>query len=78
LLAKAPAQITLAEIVHAIDQPPPPGPSALGGLHATPIVQVVSDALQGAQELEQIRLAEVTLEELVKQYHQRSEIAYQI
>ena len=78
LLTRSPAQISLAEIVHAIDQPPPAGPAALGGLHATPIVQVLSDALHEAQEREQRRLAEVTLEELVKQYHQRSEIAYQI
>jgi Rrf2 family protein len=77
-LAKPPAQISLAEIIHAIDQPPPPAPSALNGLYATPIVQVLSDALQDAQDREQRRLAEITLEELVKQYHQRTEMAYQI
>jgi Rrf2 family protein len=78
LLAKPPAQISLAEIVHAIDQAPPPAPAALSGLHGTNIVQVVSSVLQEAQDREQIRLAEVSLEELVKQNHQRSEISYQI
>jgi Rrf2 family protein len=78
LLSKPPGQISLADIVHAIDQPPPPAPSALSGLYSTTIVQVVSDFLQEAQDREQRRLAEVTLEELVKQNHQRSELAYQI
>jgi Rrf2 family protein len=78
LLAKPPAQISLADIVHAIDQPPPPAPAALSGLYATNIVQVVSGVLQEAQDREQVRLAEVTLEELVKQTHERSEISYQI
>lgn len=78
LLAKAPALITLADIVHAIDQPPPPAPSALSGLYGTPVVQVVSGVLQEAQDREQSRLAEITLEELVKQTQQRSDISYQI
>ena len=78
LLAQPPSEISLADIVHAIDQPPPPAPSALSGLYATTVVQIVSDSLQGAQDREQLRLAEITLEELVKQNHQRSEIAYQI
>jgi Rrf2 family cysteine metabolism transcriptional repressor len=75
LLAKPPSEISLAEIVHAIDQPPPPAPSALSGLYSTTIVQVVSDALQEAQDREQRRLAEITLDELVRQAHQRSEIS---
>jgi Rrf2 family transcriptional regulator, cysteine metabolism repressor len=78
LLAKPPGQITLADIVHAIDQPPPPAPSALSGLYSTPVVQVVSAVLQEAQDREQKHLAEITLEELVKQAHHRSEISYQI
>ncbi len=77
-LTRAPGQVSLAEIVHAIDQPPPPGPSALSGLYATTIVQVLSDALQESADREQRRLGEITLEELVKQHHQRSEISYQI
>src|SRR5436309_13350850 len=67
LLAKPPGQISLADIVHAIDQPPPPAPSALSGLFATSIVSIVSAVLQDAQDREQARLAEITLEELVRQ-----------
>ena len=78
LLAKPAAQISLADIVHAIDQPPPPAPSALSGLYTTDIVQVVSAMLQEAQDREQIRLAEITLAELVRQAHLRGEISYQI
>ena len=78
LLAKPPAFISLADIVHAIDQPPPPAPSALSGLYSTNIVQVVSSVLQEAQDREQRRLAEISLEELVRQTQQRSEISYQI
>ncbi len=78
LLAKSPTLITLADIVHAIDQPPPPAPSALSGLYGTSVVQVVSSMLQDAQDREQTRLAEITLEELVKQAQARSDISYQI
>src|SRR5271163_2770734 len=67
LLAKPPSLITLADIVHTIDQPPPPAPEALAGLSTTPVIQVVSSYLQEAQDREQIRLAEITLEELVRQ-----------
>ena len=78
LLAKTPAAISLADIVHAIDQPPPPAPSALSGLYATGIVQAVSAALQESQDAEQKRLAEITLGDLVKRAQQHAEIAYQI
>ena len=78
LLAKLPTQITLADIVHAIDQPPPPAPSALSGLFGTPVVQVVSGMLQDAQDREQVRLAEINLEELVRQTQHRNDISYQI
>jgi len=78
LLAKPPAQISLAEIVHAIDQPPPPAPSALSGLYPTNVVQVTCNVLQEAQDREQRWFQEITLEQLVKQAHERSEISYQI
>jgi DNA-binding IscR family transcriptional regulator len=50
----------------------------LSGLYSTNIVQVVSSVLQEAQDREQRRLAEISLEELVRQTQQRSEISYQI
>jgi Rrf2 family transcriptional regulator, cysteine metabolism repressor len=78
LLARPPAQINLAEIVHAIDQPPPPAPSALSGLYPTNVVQITCNALQEAQDREQRWFQEVTLDQLVKQAHERSELSYQI
>jgi Rrf2 family protein len=78
LLARSPTKITLAEIVHAIDQAPPPAPSALSGLYPTNIVQVTSETLQEAQDRELRWLQEVTLDQLAKQAHQRSELSYQI
>src|SRR5262245_36554224 len=77
LLAKPPSQISLGEIVHAIDQPPPPAPSALSGLYPTNIVQVTCDVLQEAQDRELRWFQDISLEQLVKQAHQRSELTYQ-
>lgn len=78
LLARTPAKITLAEIIHAIDQAPPPAPSALSGLYPTNVVQVASEMLQEAQDRELRWLQEVSLEQLAKQAHHRSELSYQI
>src|SRR5438105_2686288 len=78
LLAKAPAKISLADIINAIDQAPPPLPSALSGLHTTPAVQAVKSVLQEIQRQQQERLEEVTLDELVKQTNPAGELTYQI
>ncbi len=77
-LARAPAAITLAEVVHAIDQAPPALPEALAKLPSTPAVQVVSTVLQEAQQREQARLGELTLADLVKQTQPAGELSYQI
>ena len=78
LLAQAPSQITLADIINAIDQAPPPLPSALGGLHTTPAVQAVKSVLQEMQFKEQHRLEEITLDDLVKQTQPAGGLSYQI
>src|SRR4051794_17072116 len=77
-LAKAPEDISLADIIHAIDQAPQELPSALGGLHSTPAVQAVSQSLQHVQQQEHLRLAELTLAELVKKTQPSGELSYQI
>ena len=77
-LGKPPAEITLADVIHAIDQAPPAAPSALGGLNSTSAVQVVSNCLQQVQTREQQRLAEITLADLVKQTQPTSELSFQI
>ena len=78
LLAKPPADISLASIINAIDQAPPPLPSALGGLHSTPAVQAVKSVLQEIQLEQQQRLEEITLADLVKQTEPAGELTYQI
>jgi Rrf2 family cysteine metabolism transcriptional repressor len=77
-LAKPPADISLADIIHAIDQAPPPAPLALAGLNPTPAVNVLSQCLQSLQELAQQRLAEITLADLVKQAQPIDELSFQI
>jgi Rrf2 family protein len=78
LLARAPAEISLADIIHAIDQAPPPLPSALGSLHTTPAVQAVKSYLQEIQLKQLERLEEITLVDLVKQTQPMGELTYQI
>ena len=78
LLARPAADISLAGIINAIDQAPPPLPSALGGLHSTPAVQAVKRVLQEIQAEQQQRLEEITLADLVKQTEPAGELTYQI
>jgi Rrf2 family cysteine metabolism transcriptional repressor len=78
LLAKAPAKISLADIINAIDQAPPALPSALSGLHTTPAVQAVKSILQEIQIKEQQSLEETNLDDLVKQTQPAGELTYQI
>lgn len=77
-LARPPEEIRLAEVIHAIDQAPPPVPAALTELHETPAVQVISQTLQEVQDGEQRRLAEITLADLVKQTQPAGELTYHI
>jgi Rrf2 family protein len=77
-LAKPPAEISLADIVGAIDQGPPPAPTALAGLNSTSAVQVISQCLQDVQNREQKRLAGITLDDLVKQTQPSDELSFQI
>src|SRR5262245_27805365 len=76
-LAKPPTDITLADIIAAIDQPTPQV-SALNGLHSTPAVQTVSMLIGDMQQREQRLLEEVSLAELVKQTEPRESLTYQI
>lgn len=77
-LARPPSEITLADVIHAIDQAPPLAPLALAGLNSSSAVQVVSHCLQEVQIGEQRRLAEMTLADLVKQTQPTDELSFQI
>ena len=75
---RGPAKISLADIINAIDQAPPPLPSALMSLYSTPAVQAVKNVLQDIQAKQQDQLDEITLAELVKQTQPTGELSYQI
>jgi Rrf2 family protein len=77
-LAKPPSEITLADVIHTIDQAPPTTLTALGGLNSTSPVQVVSRCLQEVQNREQQRLAEITFADLVRQAQPTDELSFQI
>jgi Rrf2 family cysteine metabolism transcriptional repressor len=78
MLARDPAKISLADVINAIDQAPPPLPSTLSGMRATPAVQAVKNALQELHAKEQQRLEKVNLAELVKRTQPAGELTYQI
>ncbi|MCI0377522.1 MAG: Rrf2 family transcriptional regulator [Gemmataceae bacterium] len=77
-LVVPPEQITLAQIIQAADQPPPPLAFALTGLHSTPAVQAIKGAFAELQRLEQQHLESITLADLVKQTQPDGELTYQI
>ena len=77
-LAKPPEQIRIADVINAIDHPPPPAPVALAGLRRSLAVQAVSAILREIQAKEQEMLEETTLADLVRRTHQGSTLVYQI
>src|SRR5262249_23053265 len=77
-LARPPIDISLAEVIHAIDQTPPPVPSALKDLKPSLVVRALSSVLQDVQNKEQEMLQEITLADLVRQTQPASEAYYQI
>ena len=76
-LSRPPGEITLADIIHAIDQPPQ-HTNSLGSLHSTPAVNTVATVLGEMQLREQGLLEEVTLADLVLQTEPRESLTYQI
>jgi len=77
-LAKPPENISLADVINAIDHPPPPAPVALSGLQPSLAVRAVTMILQEVQAKEQEMLEETTLADLVRRTTQGSMLSYQI
>jgi Rrf2 family cysteine metabolism transcriptional repressor len=75
-LARAPDQISLADVINVIDRTPPPR------LDATPAssvaVQAIRAVWQEVQAEEQRLLEDATLADLVRRVQQTSELSYQI
>jgi len=77
-LARPPEQISLADVINAIDHPPPHAPVALSGLQPSLAVQAVSTILQEVQAQEQEMLEGTTLADLARRATQSSTMSYQI
>jgi Rrf2 family protein len=77
-LARSPEEINLRELIHAIDQAPPPVPTALGTLRPSLAVRAIGRVLQQVQIKELEMLEEITLADLVKQTQPAGEAHYQI
>jgi Rrf2 family protein len=77
-LAKPPQRISLADVINAIDHPPPPAPAALSNLRPSLAVRAVSNILQEVQAKEQEMLEETTLADLVRRTAQSNTLSYQI
>jgi Rrf2 family cysteine metabolism transcriptional repressor len=77
-LARPPEDISLANVINAIDHPPPSEPVALSGLQPSLAVRAVSSILQEVQAKEQEMLEETSLAELVRRTAHTNTPSYQI
>jgi Rrf2 family protein len=77
-LARPPEQISLADVINAIDHPPPSAPVALSGLQPSLAVRAVTTILQEVQAKEQEMLEETSLADLVRRTVQGNMLSYQI
>jgi Rrf2 family protein len=76
-LARSPETISLADVINAIDDVPPPMPPALQALKPSAAVQALSSVFQDVDAKERQMLREVTLAELVRR-SEASGVMYQI
>ena len=77
-LARTPEAISLADVIHAIDQAEPATPSALSALRPSVAVQAVASVLQEVDARERQLLKETSLAELVRRTESGGILSYQI
>src|SRR5260370_29246624 len=77
-LARPPETISVADVINAIDHPPPPAPAALSGLRPSLAVRAVSSVLQEVQAREQELLEATTLADLVRRTAPSGALSHQI
>jgi Rrf2 family cysteine metabolism transcriptional repressor len=77
-LARRPEAITLADIIHAIEEPAPAVAPARTGMKASPAVQAVRSVLQELDERERQMLREITLADLLRRAEASGVATYQI
>jgi Rrf2 family protein len=76
-LARSPEQITLADVINAVDDPAPAMPPALKALKPSAAVQGLSMVLQEVDAKERQMLRELTLADLIRR-SEASGMMYQI
>ena len=76
-LARPPEEISLADVINAIDRASVPRPSSLGARRSA-AVQAVRGIWKEIQDEEQRRLEELTLADLVRRTQQPNALSYQI
>ena len=77
-LARPPEEVTLADVIYAIDQAEPAMPAALRDLKPSLAVQAVASVLHEVDARERQILRETTLAELVRRTEQGNILSYQI
>jgi Rrf2 family protein len=77
-LARRPEATSLADIIHAIDQPAPPASPVLAGLHPSGAVQALGSVLQDLDAREKQMLRGITLADLLRRAEQPGVSTYQI
>jgi Rrf2 family protein len=77
-LARRPDTISLADIIHAIDQPAPASSPVLNALKRSPAVHAVASLLQEFDSRERQMLSAITLAELLRRAEQAGAPSYQI
>lgn len=77
-LARAPEQITLADVIQAVDERTLSPHSALGDAQPTPAVEVLLGVWRELHEHEQRHLRQLTLAELIRRTQASSALLYHI
>jgi len=76
-LARRPAEISIAEIINAVDSPHQPRPLPAAAAQS-PAVMAVRAVWQQTQEQEQRLLEEISLEQLIRRMQEDTALSYQI
>ena len=77
-LARPPQEITLAEVINAIDDRARAPRSALSEARRSPAVDVLLGIWQDIQNQEQLALQRITLAELARRSQEKNALSYQI
>lgn len=77
-LARRPDHVSLADIIHAIDEPGSPASPAISALTPSPAVQAVSGVLKDLDAREREMLRELKLADLVQRAEKADAMSYQI